>query len=573
MPATSDRKPHETATVLNQSFLDEAHDNLNNQLELIVDIDTPTGTIHASDRNKYVGSTFYEALLNFPVIKRTIGEFLSSNIQFSTLTLELSNVDGRFNEFLPSGANFESWVGKRVSVKLGLRDVASTFTEIFSGFITDEGGLSRSTKSITIVARDKFDSVNKTFPSAIFDAVTYPNIESSVENKIIPVIYGDWTVAVDQDLASVPAFVVNGDDVNVNGQTSNSLPISCVISQNDNTFFDVNNVYLFRGSEFFKIDATDIVNITNNKSFGILQSGTTPAGTTQVNGQPYSFKTGDKFFCRVKGKDLGAYDDNIVEIAKDILKTYGGLVDSDFDSTWATFRDKAAPAESAIANIKARAWIQEQSNAMSYAASLLEQVRLEPFVNRDLKFSISSLHLDEFVANPSFNVRNTDVEINTFRPRIDDKNNFNRAKAVFNFLPNRNENFNETPIFRNNAAISQVGKEISKQIVFPNLYVESDVKNQLIEILKLTSGFIEIIELTLTWRSLLLDIGDFVKLNINIQGTQFKDVPALIRDISYDPNGVKVPMKLWSLQMIPFSGYNPAYAGITGGSTANIVQE
>ena len=66
--ATADRKPYETATVLDQDFLDDCHDNLTNQLEVIVDIDTPTGTIYLSDRNKYVGSTFYEARLKFPII-------------------------------------------------------------------------------------------------------------------------------------------------------------------------------------------------------------------------------------------------------------------------------------------------------------------------------------------------------------------------------------------------------------------------------------------------------------------------------------------------------------------------
>jgi len=47
---------------------------------MIVEIETPIGTIYASDRNKYAGSTFYEALLNFPIIRRTVGEWLSNVI-------------------------------------------------------------------------------------------------------------------------------------------------------------------------------------------------------------------------------------------------------------------------------------------------------------------------------------------------------------------------------------------------------------------------------------------------------------------------------------------------------------
>ena len=47
--SSSDRRQYLTSTVLDQDFLDASHDNLENQLELIVDIETPTGFIRASD--------------------------------------------------------------------------------------------------------------------------------------------------------------------------------------------------------------------------------------------------------------------------------------------------------------------------------------------------------------------------------------------------------------------------------------------------------------------------------------------------------------------------------------------
>ena len=96
------------------------------------------------------------------------------------------------------------------------------------------------------------------------------------------------------------------------------------------------------------------------------------------------------------------------------------------------------------------------------------------------------------------------------------------------------------------------------------------VINQLIETLKITSAYFENLDVTLTWRSMLLDIGDFVKLNVKIQSTQFENVPALIREVGYDPDGIKIPMRLWSCQLLPFPGYTPGYAGTVGGSTATI---
>lgn len=572
--ATSDRFPYLGATTLDQAFLDDSFDNLTNQLELIVDIDTPTGTIHLSDRNKYVDGTFYEARLKFPIIQRTVGEFLSGTLQFSQLTLEINNADEKYNPILPSGASYDGWVGREIVVKLGLRDVGSTYTQIFRGRVTEQGGFRRSVKSFTLTARNDFERVNISFPSTVFKTTSFPNIELAYENVIVPVIYGDWTTEIQEGAASIPAIPINGNNVNVNGDTGNSVVVQLIISDNANTLFDSSNVYLLRGDTFYKFDAVDVVNVNvDNNYFELRQSNTAPAGTTLVDGALYKYQRGDKIYCRVQGKDLGAYDDNIVEQARDILITYGGVTLGDFDSSWDTYRDKASPVESAISTFKSRAWLGEPQQALSYALSLLEQVRLEAFIDRNLKFKISSLHLDDFVASPSFRVKNWDYEKNSFKPTIDDRNNFNRAQGSFNFLPNLKENYEETRIYRNQDAIDQVNKIISKRIVFPNLFDQTVVANQIQEILKIASATIEVLEGSFTWRALLLDIGDFVKVNVDIQSTQYEDVPALIRDIGYDPSGVKVPVKLWSFQMLPFPGYAPGYSGTVGGSSATIIEE
>jgi hypothetical protein len=341
-----------------------------------------------------------------------------------------------------------------------------------------------------------------------------------------------------------------------------------------NTFFDTSEVYLVRGENFYLFDSADVVNVNADKNeFELRQSATVPSGTTLIDGAAFEYKRGDKFFVKVKGKDLGSYDDNLVSQAKDILLSFGGLQSSDFDTSWDTYRDKAAPAQSAISTIKSRVWIQQPVGALSYALSMLEQVRLEAFINRDLKMKIASVHFEDFQANPSFTLRNWDVERGTMQPRLDQRNNFNRSKGVFNFLPNRNENLSATVVYKNQAAIDQVQKEISKQVVFPNLYDETAVSLQLQEILKLTAAYIENIDLNMTWRGLLLDIGDFVKLNVDIQSTVFNGVPSIIREIGYDPSGMKIPVRLWSFQMLPFSGWSPSFTGIVGGATATISQE
>lgn len=575
------RLQYETATALNQAYLDASQDNLVNKLELIVDIEKPGGGfIRASDRNKYLvlasgEGIFYEALLVFPVIKRTVGEFLSPSLEFSTLELELSNVDQRFNPILPSGASFSGWVGKSVTVRMGIGEIESTYSTIFTGVISEQGGFRRNVSSITITARDRFDTVNKSFPNAVFTLANYPNLENDKANTIVPIIYGDWTVNVEPGMASIPAIVVNGADPDVDGSSSFTNNVQCVMANHALVSFDTSSVFLRRGEKVWLVPSADIVSVSIGgpgvSSFEIKQqTGNMLAQTPDTDDQTLEYGSGDTFFVKVKGLALAGYDDNIIEQARHILKTYGGLLAGDFDTNWNTYRAKAAPARSAISTFKSRAWIQEPQNVLEFVLSLLEQVRIEAFIDRNLKFKLLALHLEDFVAAPAFTVKNWDVAQGSFSLKIDERTNFNRARAAYNYLPNRNENLQETAVYKNSAAIAQAGKPISKKIVFPNLYEDTVVINQLIETLKITSAYFENLDVTLTWRSMLLDIGDFVKLNVKIQSTQFENVPALIREVGYDPEGIKIPMRLWSCQLLPFPGYTPGYAGTVGGSTATI---
>lgn len=568
--ATSDRREYLTATVLDQAFLDRSQDNLENGLQLAADIELPDGSIaHVSDRNKYIGNVFYRALTNFPIIKRTLGDWLSPVVQFSNLQISLSNVDGRYNSILPAGAGFGGWIGKAITISLGLRDVASTYETIYKGFVTDIGGVQRDRAKITLISRDHFDRVNNTFPTVAFTKDSFADLEDQYIGTLIPVIYGDWTVQLVNNNAIVPAFPVNGNNAGVLAGTTS---VRSVVAPHALTYFDTANVFIIRADTYYKMDTADVSLVGgDNNMFDVKQSGN--GGTTLIDGQPYLFQSGDTFKVRVKGKDLGSYDDNIVAQAKDVLTTYGGLSSGDFDANWSTYRDKAAPAESAIANFKSRIWLQQPQPAIQYALSLLEQVRLEAFVSKEQLFKLCSLHLDEFVADPEFTIRNWDLASGSFNPQLDDNNIWNRALADYGFDPTLNENAYETPIFRNSAAITQAGKQISKKAVFPNLYEEATVILQLKEMLKLASGYPEMIELTLTPRALKQDLGKFVKINVQLGSSVFENVPAMIREIGYDPKGIRLPIKLWSMQMTPFPGYSPGYTGIVGGSAAVITQE
>lgn len=552
-----------------------------NSLQMICEIERPdSGFIKVSDRNIVVGDSFYEARVQFPPIRRTVGEWLSGELEFSTLSLELNNADERYNDILPGGASFDTWINNTVELKLGIRDQSSTYFTIFKGRVTDIGGLARTTSSIRIVARDDFDKLNQTFPTVSLRKGTglgeYEFLEDSIDGTLVPTIYGDWSrseVDVDGESRIIPAYVLNGADPAVTGGARDH--VQCIIASHALEELDLagaSSVRYVRGGDTFGIDNVDIINIAgDNSTFEIDQRG-----------PGYLFEAGDLIFCAVRGKDLGtsgttalSLDNNVVSQAKDILKTYGGAIDADFDSNWDTFRDVTTPAANATSAIKSRVWAGSENSAIAYALSLLEQIRLEAFISRDLKIKINSLRLQDYKAPGS-----TDLEINNFDfergslvPEIDVRNNFNRAQSVYNLLPDDEEQFRGT-IYKNTDAITAAnGKAISKEIAFPNLWVADDVNNQLQEMLRLSGGYIEIISSNFTWRSTLLDIGDYVEVDINIGGIQYDGVPMMIRDIGYDSEGMKIPIKLWSLQMIPFPGYAPGYSGTTGGTTATIEED
>lgn len=611
--------------------------------------------IRASDRNHYKGAKFFKALTNFPIISRTVGEWLSPVVEFSSLALSINNVLGDFNSILPGGSLYEGMLGRPIDVKLGLRDVEATYFSIFKGFVSEIGGFKRDTSKFTVSCRDDFSRINVEFPTVVFDKTTYPKIANSEVGTAIPVIYGDWTTVVEQE-GNVTPIVTNGADPRLEAQpipvqisvaspavftsedhrfssndrihltTDGTLPtplagatnyyvipidddnfqvsassgpgapvnttlagsgvhnyqaqdrvnVQLTNSVNDLSSFDSTSVWVERNEAIYRFNSADITNIgAGNKTFEIVQN----SGLTLIDGANYLFESGDIFTIKVKGKTLGGgtYDNNPLEIARDILITYSPATFVDFDANWDTFRDKASPAESSLSTIKCRVWRREPVDTLEFALSILEQVRMEAFISRNLKIKLNSLHFDDWTVSPSHRIRNFDLQEGDPKVSIDERNNFNTAQGFYNFSPRATENISFTPIFTNLAALAQPNaKRIAKKIEFPNLYVLDDVNNQTKEVIKLASSYAENLTLSVTNRSLLQDIGDFVKMSVTIGSTVWNDVPMMIRDYSVDPKGLKIRLKLWSFEMTPFgnpSGWNPGTSGIVGGDTATITEE
>ena len=234
--------------------------------------------------------------------------------------------------------------------------------------------------------------------------------------------------------------------------------------------------------------------MVDNRHFKIEQEAVTQIFDDEGNAVPYKYSPGDEFFVKVLGQEVVGFNDNLVAQAESILLTYTDATAGDFDTTsWAFYKTKAGSPNN-ISTIKSRIWIQEPESAIEFALSLLEQVRLEAFIDENLKIKLTSLHFDDWDDTPNFTVDNFDVVEGTLQPQLDIRNNFNRAQAVFSFLPDINQNSQRSSIYKNIPAVTQMTREISKEIAFPNLYEVGDVVNQLQEILKIaSSGFEHII--------------------------------------------------------------------------------
>ena len=594
---TSDRRPYLTATTLDQALLDQCQDNLTNRLEMICVITgfaDPYGTIILSDRSKYIklpGFTYHrfcEPRATFPIISKSIGDWLSSQLEMSSCDIEINNSDGKYNELLPGGRNYNGFINRVVEILVGIGEDGDNYRRVFKGKITKTGGYERSKKSFKIHAMNRFDSLNVDIPTNVFLKEEFEYLDDDTVGNGIPIIYGDhttnlrkikitdatdYTIKLLKEASQVPAIVVNGKDQLVNKSiedpgtgepdpNAGDSPVICVISQTALSFLDVDTVTLTKGQDNYIFDSADITIIpgTDNRSISIAQKNLL-VGTEGTD--PWIYESGDEIFVRVIGKVFPTYgSSNPVQQVKDLLMTYAPeLVEADFGSNWVYWSGVMLSGV-----MKTRIWIQESQKLLEYCLSVFEQIRLEIYIDKDDKLSLHGMYFESFQAEPAYTIKNWDLIKDSLNPRLDDTAIFNAAQADYGFCPAINENSFSTPIYKNELAITQMNNKISKLIVFPNLYIESNVITQLTAMLRL-APYIEYLECSLTSRSMLLDIGDQISLNIDIGGisfttyfdedgyeTLFNDkVTGIVRRIGYDPKGLSIPVKIWLLQMVSFT--------------------
>lgn len=567
---------YKLATSLDQTTLDETFRGGESDIHTIGILTKTVGintyTLRFSDRSKYVGDDFYQGRAKFPEIKRTVGELISPSIQFSEMEVQLNNVDGFYNNYLSSGADYFSFIGARLLIKVGLRETESTYFTMFDGLVPDEDGFSIDRQIITIRARDKADGLNKATGLPYINSNDYPTAPKESYGKIIPMVVGDWTIGYNIIAnAGTISITYAGNNYDIITDAPGNFyggiigyPVGgefFVFSIGNYTPDTILNCHIKRGNNLIQCNFDP----TPQDAAGywvveILSLKVSSGGTI-----PYEFQDGD-----VATIQVGIpYDtvptkqySNPIRLAKEILKTLGDKVDDDFDaSSWNAMETKSTPPQSALASIKARIWIGEDNDKiLEEALQLLEQVRVELYFDSALKIALRSIHPEDFYSHGDFRLEQIYVDEESLKVTSDTRNFFNSALGNYAYTPIIGKTQLQTKTRKNQNSIDKSGKVVSKAIDLPALYIESDVLNQVDEFIKFYSCGQEYVEAKVAWTAMLLDLTEIVKVFYNIGSVTYDNTPMKIRDITFTPDNGCFNFKFLSFANFPYSGYTPVNA-------------
>jgi hypothetical protein len=247
------------------------------ELQWIADIQISNKAyFRVSDRNIYVqdedgAPRFYEARVQKgPSINITLGEWLSPNFEIGDFKLDMNNRDGFFNDYLPQGDKYLQWIGAKVSIKVGFGEKLSNYYEVFRGFVSNKQGVTGTHETISIKCYDRTFEDEVLIPITTFDRTNYPNVDTEIIGKSLPLIYGDWTTEVG-DFGEVPAYCANAYD---------SLTTVFEWKISENSLQSIGNIYLHRGDNVVGKDGPILLNdsaITKQPDLGrILIPSTIP---------------------------------------------------------------------------------------------------------------------------------------------------------------------------------------------------------------------------------------------------------------------------------------------------------
>jgi hypothetical protein len=311
------------------------------------------------------------------------------------------------------------------------------------------------------------------------------------------------------------------------------------------------NCHVKRGNNLLQVN----FNATPQNAAGYWAVQVTSMNLVGGGTIPYLFQDGDVASISVKVPYSTGQYGNPILIAKNIIKTLGGVVDGDLDTaSWTALETKATPPQSNMTSIKARIWIgNEADKILETALGLLEQVRVELYWNNAQKIALRSIHPEDFATQGSFRIEQIHFDESSLKVTSDQRNFFNKAMGNYAFTPGLGKTQLQTKIRKNQNSINKAGREVIKAIDMPALYVDTDVLNQIDEFIRFYSTSQQYVEANVAWVALLRDLTEIVNVNYSIGSIVFDNRPMKIRDITFNPATACLMFKLLSFANFPYT--------------------
>jgi hypothetical protein len=557
-------KLYNEATSLTQSFLDQTFNYGETKLQAVCMIEKNGTSIRVSSIPKYVGDNFYEGRATLPTIKKSMGEFLSTTFQFDDTSIDISNVDGFYSTYFLGGANYVNFIGATMTFMLGVSDIESTYINIFTGTVKNENGVNIDKETIGFQAQNNLTNFNKTVDLPEITKTIFPSCPDDVVGKKIPIVIGDWTVGCNVVQTGSVKVNVGGTDYDAETYTTNNFYGAVVgyyvgggyfiFATGNYTPSTISNAWLKRGDKLLAVNFNSTAQVVGGYYACLISTIKQLGGGTIV----YNYEQGDELVISV---NVGA-DDNIISQSQKILTDILGI--SSYSSNWDVLKNKATPSQSAISTIKSRVWLGEaETSILEYVNSMLMQVRLKLLVLNDGSLDLFSLHFEDWPTYTSLRqIDKFQVVENTIKINTEPKNFICGANGNYAFTSVAKATMLRTTLKINETSRTAIGgSKLLKTIDFPNLYVASDVDNQVTEYVRFFSFPLEYITFTTAWTGLLDDVGDFVNVNIQLGSINYSNVPCVIMDKSVNLQTFEIQYKLLSLNGFSYPNNLLSYSG------------
>lgn len=549
--------------------------------------DYTSDQIRVADRNKYIGSYFYEGRVKLPRLSKDMPDLFSGDLRFSEIKLEVNNLDGKYSNFLPFGGDYRPWIGENVSLYLGRGEHVDSFEEFFRGEVHTEGGVEYDNEVITFNCRDKFDSLNKKVPLPTLNRDTFPNLPEDVVGKPVPFSLGDFSYGFDVfdgGEASTTVFlsgqrvqrnckVVATEDTFCGGVVGYNVGggrfVFCIGGNHEGkTYYPqtITECYLARGSYLYELYYSESP-LNSGGFWGVDIYGLVQSGTYDV--LPYMYEQGDRVILSTKIGCLGntffdpSIESNPIYLIKEWLVTMGRLDSTaDFDNISLDYLSE----HEMIFSKKMRFAVDDLNvDVLGYALSMCKQIFCDLYSDRENKITISHFWANYFPQISEMRtIKQASIIEKTFKPKQDPKNFFTSAQGSYGYNQYGKANAFKTMFYANQTAEDITKKRIDRQIDFPNLYIEDDVLEFLYQYVRFFSSAYENIKFSMSWEGIALSLGDFVKITYTIGGFDLKydkigfvEIPVQIRGINVDPEGFKVEIDCVSLCNFEFPSYYP----------------